>query len=111
VPIRIRVGLNLNQKPNIEKFREWKRFGYSKAIGPIQEQIQKGDVIVIDAGGTGDVGFIGSNNSLGWIAAGAVGIVTNAEPETLTRSSKRKFPSTASTCLKAFVPEDWKPSP
>lgn len=50
-------------------YREW-------APGPHREQIQEGDVIVIDGQGL-DVGFIGSNNALSWIAAGAVGAVTN----------------------------------
>jgi 4-hydroxy-4-methyl-2-oxoglutarate aldolase len=47
------------------------------ARGPIADQIAPGDVIVIDADGIPDTGFIGSNNALGWIARGAAGVVTN----------------------------------
>jgi len=39
--------------------------------------IQPGHVIVTDTGGSKEVGFWGSNNSLGAIAKGAVGIVTD----------------------------------
>ena len=41
------------------------------------DQIQEGHVIVTDTGGSGEVGFWGSNNSLGMIAKGGVGIVTD----------------------------------
>jgi regulator of RNase E activity RraA len=47
------------------------------ARGPINEEIRRGDVIVIDAQGVPDTGFIGSNNALSWITRGAVGVVTN----------------------------------
>jgi regulator of RNase E activity RraA len=47
------------------------------ARGPLPDQIRPGDVIVIDAQGVPETGFIGSNNALGWITRGAVGVVTN----------------------------------
>ncbi|MBN1400172.1 MAG: RraA family protein [Anaerolineae bacterium] len=50
-------------------YRNW-------APGPHRDTIQEGDLIVID-GHDLHVGYIGSNNALGWIAAGAVGVVTN----------------------------------
>jgi len=50
-------------------YREWAR-------GPINEEIRKEDVIVIDGHETG-TGFIGSNNAQRWINNGAVGVVTN----------------------------------
>lgn len=53
---------------------EWYR---TLARGPFPDHIQPGDVIVIDAAGIPDTGFIGSNNALGWIARGATGVVTN----------------------------------
>lgn len=43
----------------------------------IEGLIRPGHVIVTDAGDSGEVGFWGSNNSLGAVAAGAVGIVTD----------------------------------
>ena len=51
-------------------FREVGNVGYADLIRP-------GHVIVTDTGGSGEVGFWGSNNSLSAIAAGAVGIVTD----------------------------------
>ncbi len=61
-----------------EAFHQWKGKWYKTlAKGPIDDRIQAGDVIVIDAQGVGDCGFIGSCNSLGWLAAGAVGAVTD----------------------------------
>lgn len=41
------------------------------------ERIRPGHVLVTDTGGAREVGFWGSENSLGAVAAGAVGIVTN----------------------------------
>jgi 4-hydroxy-4-methyl-2-oxoglutarate aldolase len=47
------------------------------ARGPLNDEIRAGDVIVIDAQGIPDTGYIGSNNALNWITRGAVGVVTN----------------------------------
>jgi len=41
------------------------------------EQIKEGHVIVTDTGGSREVGFWGSNNSLDMVSRGAVGIVTD----------------------------------
>ncbi len=43
----------------------------------ITELIRPGHVVVTDTGSAGEVGFWGSENSLGAIRAGAVGIITN----------------------------------
>ena len=42
-----------------------------------RDQIRPGNVVVTDTGGSGEVGFWGSANSLGIVARGAVGIVTD----------------------------------
>jgi len=42
-----------------------------------RDHIRQGSVIVTDTGGSGEVGFWGSNNALGMVASGAVGIVTD----------------------------------
>ena len=60
----------------LDEYKRWKSHWYgtiSKQMVPIQE----GEALVIDAHGVGDVGFIGSNNALGWMNQGAVGVVTN----------------------------------
>ncbi len=41
------------------------------------EHVRPGSVVVTDTGGAGEVGFWGSNNSLGMMVRGAVGIVTD----------------------------------
>ncbi len=41
------------------------------------DHVQEGSVIVTATGGSGEVGFWGSNNALGMVARGAVGIVTD----------------------------------
>jgi 4-hydroxy-4-methyl-2-oxoglutarate aldolase len=50
-----------------------------KEVGNIsyRDQLQAGHVVVTDTGGSREVGFWGSANSLNLIAAGAVGIVTD----------------------------------
>lgn len=51
-------------------FKEVGNIGYHNMIKP-------GHVIVTDTGGSREVGFWGSNNAMGTVAAGAVGIVTD----------------------------------
>ncbi|MFP4054979.1 MAG: RraA family protein [Phycisphaerae bacterium] len=67
--------------PHFADYDEWKQWlgeWYRRlAQGPITDQIRPGDVIVIDGAGVSECGYIGSNNSLQWVNAGAVGIVTN----------------------------------
>jgi len=61
-----------------EKFYEWMAWWYGElAKGPLTDEIRPGDIVVIDGSELGNVGFIGSNNALSWVAAGAVGCVTN----------------------------------
>lgn len=61
-----------------EQFYAWMREWYGTlAQGPFTDQIRPQEIIVIDGFELGSTGFIGSNNALAWIAAGAVGAVTN----------------------------------
>lgn len=80
----------LDSKP--EDFDEFKREGYSHAKGPFTDKIKKGDMIVIDGNDIGTVGFIGSNNGFAWIAAGAVGVVTNGGCRDTDELIKQKVP-------------------
>jgi regulator of RNase E activity RraA len=61
----------------IDEYKAWKRDWYRRLAPGPKEPIQAGEVIVIDAAQVGDVGFIGSNNALGWTNQGARGVVTN----------------------------------
>ncbi len=76
-----------------DEFYDWMGEWYrTLAQGPINDMIKPGDVIVIDGFECGTVGFIGSNNSLSWIAAGAVGVVTNGGCRDTDELIKEKVP-------------------
>lgn len=62
------------------------------ARGPINTEIRKNDVIVIDAQGIPDTGFIGSSNAQGWINAGANGVVTNGGARDTDELIKQRVP-------------------
>ncbi len=74
VPTNMRAG-----KMPLEEFRRWHSHWYQNyAPEAFTEVIRPGTIVVIDAHGTGDVGFIGSNNALRWKSLGMAGVVTNA---------------------------------
>ena len=75
VPTDVRVGQN--SFPDLETFKKFKAQQYGRAPDLWLEVARPGDVVVIDAGGIPECGFIGSNNSLGWAEKGVVGVVTN----------------------------------
>jgi regulator of RNase E activity RraA len=76
-----------------EAFNQWKNKWYGElAKGPLQDAIRHGDVIVIDAAGVKDCGFIGSCNSLGWTVRGAVGAVTNGGARDTDELIKQQVP-------------------
>lgn len=75
VPTDVRVGQN--SFPDIEGFKRFKSQQYGRAPDAWLEVAKPSDVVVIDAGGIPECGFIGSNNSLGWAEKGVVGVVTN----------------------------------
>jgi regulator of RNase E activity RraA len=75
VPTDVRVGQN--SFPDLEGFKKFKSQQYGRAPDAWLKVAKPGDVVVIDAGGIDECGFIGSNNSLGWAEKGVVGAVTN----------------------------------
>lgn len=62
----------------LAEYKRWKADWYATLARGPEQPIQPGEILVIDAAETGDVGFIGSNNAQGWMNAGARGVVTNA---------------------------------
>ena len=66
-----------NSFKSIEEAKEWKSAQYRRAPGPLTSIMRPNDVAVMDANGVFEGGNIGSNNSLGWVEAGIVGVVTN----------------------------------
>lgn len=75
VPTDVRVGQN--SFSDIKGFKEFKSAQYKRAPAAWKKTARPGDVVVIDANGINECGFIGSNNSLGFAEAGVVGVVTN----------------------------------
>lgn len=87
------TGRRAPQFATREEFEKWKGEWYEKiARGPITEEIVPGDIVVIDATGVKDCGFIGSNNGLSWLAAGARGAVTNGGARDTDELIKAKMP-------------------
>lgn len=75
VPSDVRVGQNSFE--NLDGFKEFKSRQYGRAPDPWTAVARPGDVVVMDTGGVHEGGNIGSNNSLGWVERGIVGVVTN----------------------------------
>ena len=75
VPSDVRVGQN--SFASLEGFKKFKGQQYGRAPDPWTAVARPGDVAVMDTGGVFEGGNIGSNNSLGWVEKGVVGVVTN----------------------------------
>jgi 4-hydroxy-4-methyl-2-oxoglutarate aldolase len=75
LPTDARVGQG--SFPSVEGFKEFKGQQYGRARDPWTEVVNPGDVVVMDTGGVVEGGNVGSNNSLGWVEKGIVGVVTN----------------------------------
>ncbi len=76
----------------LEDYKKWKRRWYRELAPGPKEEIQPGEIIVIDAAEVADVGFIGSNNAQGWINAGARGAVTNGGCRDTDELIRQKVP-------------------
>lgn len=76
-----------------EQFAQWEGEWYNDVSPePFVDLIEPGTAIVIDAGGNGDTGSIGSFNSLDWTARGACGIVTTGSVRDTDEIIKQKIP-------------------
>ncbi len=75
VPTDVRVGQG--SFPDVEGFKQFKSQQYGRAPDPWKDVAKPGDAVVMDTGGVVEGGNIGSNNSLGWVEKGIVGVVTN----------------------------------
>lgn len=78
-------------------FREVGNVGFNHLLQP-------GHVIVTDTGGSGEVGFWGSNNSLGCMAAGAVGIITDGYCRDTAEVALQKTPICARARGRTIIP-------
>ena len=75
VPTDLRIGQNSFK--SLEEFEKFKAEQYKRAPDKWRKVVRPGDIAVIDANGIDEVGFIGSNNSLGFAELGLAGFVTN----------------------------------
>ena len=76
----------------LEEYWTWKANWYANLARGPKEPIQDGEILVIDGGEVGDVGFIGSNNALRWFNQGARGVVTNAGCRDTDELIKQRVP-------------------
>jgi 4-hydroxy-4-methyl-2-oxoglutarate aldolase len=67
-------------------------------------QLKAGHVVVTDTGGSGEVGFWGSFNSLDVVAQGAVGIVTNGYCRDTAELALQKTPMCARARGRTIIP-------
>jgi len=70
----------------------------------VAEYVRPGSVIVTDTGGSGEVGFWGSNNALGMVARGAVGIVTDGYCRDTAEVTLQKTPICARKRGRTIIP-------
>jgi regulator of RNase E activity RraA len=73
------------------------------SIGP-GDKLRPGHVIVTDTGGAGEVGCWGSANSMGMVAAGAVGIVTDGYVRDTAELALQKTPLCARMRGRTIIP-------
>jgi 4-hydroxy-4-methyl-2-oxoglutarate aldolase len=76
----------------LEEYKQWKSDWYRQLAPGPKEPIYPGEILVIDAAEVGDVGFIGSNNALGWLNQGARGVVTNGGCRDTDELIKQRVP-------------------
>ncbi len=70
----------------------------------IQGLVRPGHVIVMDSGGAREVGFWGSNNSMGATTAGAVGIVTDGQVRDTAELALQRTPVCARGRGRTIIP-------
>lgn len=76
-----------------DEFRTWEGSWYGEiSPEPWVDALSKGSVVVLDVNGDGDVGSIGSFNSMLYIEKGAVGIVSNGGIRDTDEIIKQKIP-------------------
>ena len=65
-------------KMSYEEFRKWHGHWYGTYAPELFKNVLRpGTIVVIDAQGIENTGFIGSNNALGWMSRGMAGAITN----------------------------------
>lgn len=80
-------------KTKAEPFDQWVSNWYDNISSePFTQILREGSALIIDETPGIDVGSIGSNNIMGWIMAGCVGVVTNATARDTDEIITQKIP-------------------
>lgn len=76
-----------------EEYAKWEGSWYNR-ISPqtYEDSVKPGKIIVIDNQGDGDVGSVGSANSLAWVQKGAVGIISEGGVRDTDEIIKQQIP-------------------
>jgi 4-hydroxy-4-methyl-2-oxoglutarate aldolase len=76
-----------------EEYQKWEGDWYNNySSEPFAELIKPGTAIVLDVQGDGDVGSVGSYNSLAWVSKGARGIISNGGIRDTDEITKQRIP-------------------
>ena len=80
-------------KMSVEDFDKWVGNWYSKySPEPFVPLLREGSALVIEEAPHADVGSIGSNNIMAWVAKGCVGVVTSATARDTDEIITQKIP-------------------
>ena len=83
----------LPDKMSKGKFNDWVGSTYVNTTPePFVDSIKEGTAIVMDAGGNGEAGIVGSYNSLEWKRRGMVGLIANGGVRDTDEIAKQKIP-------------------
>lgn len=93
---------NLPDELGYETGSKWRDKWYNERSGGPTD-IMEHDVIMCESHNL-SCGIIGSANALGWIADGAVGVVTNGGPRDTDEMIKEKIPTYSKTINKHIIP-------
>src|SRR5688572_12549355 len=76
-----------------EEYAKWEGSWYNKiSAQTYEDSLKPGKVVVIDNQGDGDVGSVGSANSLAWVQKGAIGIVSEGGVRDTDEIIKQRIP-------------------
>lgn len=77
---------------------------HGNAIRGFDNEIQPGHVVVTDVGGADNVGFWGSENTLGVMGRGGLGIITNGQARDTGEITMQKTPVCAKSRGRTIIP-------
>ncbi len=101
IPANERMRVLTREEARISHQLWWEQVGRGPAVG---DHVKPGCVIVTDAHSCGEVGIWGSANSLGQLALGAVGIVTDGYARDTTELTMTRTPVVCRARGRTIIP-------